>query len=326
MKRLYLLALILLCPGLLSATEFTGTVRAADQLIPGATVTARQGATKVVAYTDGDGRYSIDLAPGVWEIEVTSFGFLPQKKEIGIDLDNASREWTLEMPHSGEPGSASNPLKPGEEPKPVNSTAAATPATATPAATAATTPQGRGGGRRGQGGGQGRGQGNGGQQAQNGPAGRGQNTQGPGFQNMNVNATEQGAQDLAAAGDMSAVADSGATGDLAIAGSVSGGLGAASDDMARQRQLAGRGGAAGPGSGLDMLGSSLAGAGFGTSADGLGMGGFGAAGINGGFGADTGGGLGGGAGGGGGRGGGGGGAGGGGGGRGGCLLYTSRCV
>ena len=341
MTRFYLIAAILLGPGLLSATQFTGSVRAADQFIPGATVTARQGGAKVVAFTDESGRYSIDLTPGVWEIEISSFGFLPRRAQVTISVEPASREWTLEMPRAGAPGSASNPLKPGEEPKPAPVAAATspvaspasapaaetaktaapatpTPAVAAPAAGGARTSQG-GNGRRARG----VGQGGGAQQAQNsqrqgqgqgqgqGRGGRGQNTQGPGFQNMNVSATETGAQDLAAAGDTgAATADSGAGPDLTIAGSVSGGLGAASDDMARMMRQAGRGGPGQPGgqaSGLDMLGASLAGAGFG-SADGLGMGGFGAAGANSGFGADTGGGLGGG----GGRGGAGGGGGGGG--------------
>jgi hypothetical protein len=323
-KRTSLIAAILLGSGLLSASQFTGSVRVADQLIPGATVTARQGGAKVVAFTDENGRYSLELTPGVWEIEVSSFGFLPRRSQVTITLEPSAREWTLEMPRAGEPGSASHPLKPGEEPPDVMPAAqpaaqAAPAATAAPAAAARTGRQGQGGyGRRG-GQGQGQGQGRGGQQqAQNGQAtgqgraGRGQNTPAPGFQNVNVNATELGAQDLAAAGDLGATgADSGAASDLTIAGSVSGGLGAASDDMARMmRQGGGRGGAGGgQGSGLDMLGASLAGAGFG-SADGLGMGGFGAAGVNSGFGADTGGGLGGA---GGGRGGGGGGFGGGGG-------------
>jgi hypothetical protein len=340
--RTYLIAAILLGPGLLSATQFTGSVRAADQFIPGATVTARQGGAKVVAFTDENGRYSLDLTPGVWELEISSFGFLPRRAEVTITLEPSSREWTLEMPRAGEPGSASNPLKPGEEPKPApvavspKAETAKTPAPATPAPAAATpaatpAPQAQAGnGRRGRGQyGQGQGQGR---------SGRGANSQTPGFQNMNVNATETGAQDLAAAGDSGAgAADSGANAsDLTIAGSVSGGLGAASDDMARMLRQGGRGGPGGAGGqsgGLDMLGASLAGAGFG-SADGLGMGGFGAAGANSGFGADTGGGLGGGGGrggagggggggfaggggGGGGRGGGGGGRGGGGGGQGG---------
>jgi len=324
--RTHLIAAILLGSGLLSASQFTGSVRAADQFIPGATVTARQGGAKVVAFTDESGRYSLDLTPGVWEIEVASFGFLPRRAEVTITLESSAREWTLEMPRLGEPGSASNPLKPGEEPPKPAPAAAPAPKPATPATVAA--PPAASGASRGQGGYARRGQGrSGAQQAQNAPAtgqgrGRGQNAQAPGFQNVSVSATEQGAQDLAAAGDPgAAVADSGALGgDLTIAGSVSGGLGAASDDMSRMmRQGGGRGGAGGGAQtgGLDMLGASLAGAGFG-SADGLGMGGFGAAGVNGGFGADTGGGLGGAGGGRGGAGGGGGGGfGGGGGGRGG---------
>jgi hypothetical protein len=56
---------VLLGPRLLSATQCTGSVRAADQWIPGATVTAIQGSAKVVAYTDDAGRYQLDLAPGV---------------------------------------------------------------------------------------------------------------------------------------------------------------------------------------------------------------------------------------------------------------------
>ena len=286
MTRIYLLPAILLGSSLLPATQFSGSVRAADQLIPGATVTARQGGAKVVAYTDADGRYSLDLTPGVWTIEITSFGFRPISKEVTISNQDSGREWTLEMPREGEPGSASNPVKPGEEGKPATpSTAATTP----PTSTTQSTPAGggrRGGMGRGAGGqgGQGRGQG------QFARGGRGPNQ--PAFQNVNVSATEQGLQDLAASGDMAGAAgDSGANSDFTIVGSVSGGLGAASDDMARLRAQAGRGGPGGPGNSLDMLGSSLAGAGFGSN-DGLGMGGFGAAGALGGFGADTGGGLG----------------------------------
>ena len=69
---------VLLEPCLLSATQFTGSVRAADQWIPGATITASQGGagnTKLVAYTDDAGSYTLDLAPGVWNIQVEMFGF-----------------------------------------------------------------------------------------------------------------------------------------------------------------------------------------------------------------------------------------------------------
>ena len=73
-----LLLPLLLVPGFLSAIQQSGGVRAADQFIPGATVTARQGGAKVAAYTDEGGRYNLDLTPGVWEIEVEMFGFRPK--------------------------------------------------------------------------------------------------------------------------------------------------------------------------------------------------------------------------------------------------------
>lgn len=47
---------VLLGPRLLPASQCTGSVRAADQRVPGATVTAIQGSAKVVAYTDDAGR------------------------------------------------------------------------------------------------------------------------------------------------------------------------------------------------------------------------------------------------------------------------------
>ena len=81
-----LLLPLLLVPGILFAIQQSGGVRAADQFIPGATVTARQGGAKVVAYTDEGGRYTLDLTPGVWEIQVEMFGFRPktQRVEIGV--------------------------------------------------------------------------------------------------------------------------------------------------------------------------------------------------------------------------------------------------
>ena len=48
--------LFLLVPEPLFAIQQSGSVRAADQFIPGATITARQGGAKVAAYTDEAGR------------------------------------------------------------------------------------------------------------------------------------------------------------------------------------------------------------------------------------------------------------------------------
>ena len=96
---------VLLEPCLLSATQFTGSVRAADQWIPGATITASQGSsgsTKLVAYTDDAGRYTLDLAPGVWNIQVEMFGFATVQDQVTIGSQPATRHWTLEMPRIGQ--------------------------------------------------------------------------------------------------------------------------------------------------------------------------------------------------------------------------------
>ena len=100
--RFLILAIFLLAPGLLFAVEHSGTVRAADQFIPGATITARQGGARVVTYTDENGRYSMDLTPGIWEIEVSMFGFKTLTTPVTIKDQFTSRDWTLEMPRPGE--------------------------------------------------------------------------------------------------------------------------------------------------------------------------------------------------------------------------------
>jgi hypothetical protein len=302
---------LLLSAGSLFATQQSGSVRAADQFIPGATVTARHGETKVVAYTGEDGRYTLDLAPGVWDIDVEMFGFTTLRGQITVTGEASYRDWTLQVPRvQGASGEMNAPL---------------------------TATTGRGG--RGQGGGRGGFGGRGGQfggrggpgggapgargnpqpqnAAANAPAalppnqpaaaaanqsnsGRGAGTSQvqPAFQNVTVTATEAGAQDLAAASEFASnTGDANADANEAfmINGSSSGGLGAAADEQARRDRLAGRGGLGGPGG--PVLGASVGDVAFngilsGGAADSLGMGGFGAAGANTGFGMDAGGGLG----------------------------------
>jgi trimeric autotransporter adhesin len=325
-----------LSPVFLTAAQHSGSVRAADQFIPGATVTARQGGAKLVRFTDENGRYEFDLTPGTWDITVEMFGF----RTVHGDVDGAqdsSHDWTLEMPRPGEPdpeaakpatAAATATITPATPAKPADApaTPAATP-TPAPAATAQQRPGGQGRG----------GRGPNGQRAGRGPNGQPQQPQQPqpGFQNVAVTATEEGAQALAAAaanpenqtGDLSA-ADNNS--EFMVIGSASGGLQQAADDQARlnRQNGGGRGGQGGPGGaavGLGIANAANGGIAFNGAVpggvDGLGMGGFGAAGVNAGFGADNGGGFGppggGAGGGGGGRGAGGGGGGGGGGGRGG---------
>src|SRR6516162_1417304 len=98
----FLIGVLLLVPALFGAGRHSGSVRAADQFIPGATVTARQGGAKVVAYTDENGRYALDLTPGVWEISVEMFGFKPKMQKVEVGPESTPVDWTLEVPRFGE--------------------------------------------------------------------------------------------------------------------------------------------------------------------------------------------------------------------------------
>src|SRR3954453_4231585 len=94
------------CASLLQAAQFSGQVRAADQIVPGATVTALQGGAKVTAFTDENGRYTIDLTPGSWQIEISMFEFTTAKGQLTVSDTPVSRDWVLNMPKLSERGGA----------------------------------------------------------------------------------------------------------------------------------------------------------------------------------------------------------------------------
>ena len=75
MRLSHLHILVLLAASALpaGATSFSGTVRAADALVPGATVTAVSGDKKVTTYTDENGHYTLNLDPGEWDVTVEMF-------------------------------------------------------------------------------------------------------------------------------------------------------------------------------------------------------------------------------------------------------------
>ncbi|HTB12214.1 MAG TPA: TonB-dependent receptor [Bryobacteraceae bacterium] len=306
--RHYLFIFLFALP-LPAGTKQSGSVRAADQFLPGASVTAVQGDTKITTFTDESGRYTLDLAPGVWDVQIQVFGFTPVHEQITVGSEPTFKNWTVEMPRiAGAPA-----------PGPVAQT------------------RNRGG--RG-------GFGRGGGPPGNRPAAPPQPgqpaapAQRQGFQNAAVTATQDGQQALS---DAASAATAG-LGDLnaseadeafLVNGSTSGGLAQSSDDESRRQRMLGRGGGppglggpdGGGGPGAMGLNSTL-GLPPGMTAPGgdtLGLGGLGASAINGGFGGGFGGGPGSGPGGGGpggpgfggGPGGGGGGGGRGGGGRGG---------
>jgi trimeric autotransporter adhesin len=83
---------------LLHAAQHGGTVRAADQPVPGATVTATMGDKKLTTTTGEDGTYSFrDLPTGVWLIEVEMFGFARQGQPLLVNADSTSFDWSLEL-------------------------------------------------------------------------------------------------------------------------------------------------------------------------------------------------------------------------------------
>ena len=75
----------------------TGVVKSANQPIPGATVSATQGATLVVTTTDQNGIYSIQLGPGQWLVEVTMVGFQPAKKALTVSNASQKLDFTLQL-------------------------------------------------------------------------------------------------------------------------------------------------------------------------------------------------------------------------------------
>ena len=81
-----------------AGTVQSGSVRAADQFLPGATITAVQGETKITTFTDEAGQYKLDLAPGVWDIQVQVFGFAPVHEQIKVGAEPGFKDWTVEMP------------------------------------------------------------------------------------------------------------------------------------------------------------------------------------------------------------------------------------
>ena len=83
---------------LLQAAPHRGTLRAAGQPVPGATVVAISGDQKLNTSTGEDGTYTFkDLPDGVWLIEVEMFGFTKQGLPLVVKSEPTSFDWTLEL-------------------------------------------------------------------------------------------------------------------------------------------------------------------------------------------------------------------------------------
>jgi hypothetical protein len=81
-----------------SATEYRGTVTFSSLPVPGATVTATQGATKLTAVTDANGTYTFqDLKDGSWTIEVQKLCFTTIKQDVVIAPNIPAATWELKL-------------------------------------------------------------------------------------------------------------------------------------------------------------------------------------------------------------------------------------
>lgn len=93
----------------------TGIVKFGGQPIPGATVIASRGDTRVLTTTDEFGKYDFpNLAPGAYTVEVQMFGFQPATRQIQIAAGSAPVEWTLELrPRQNQTAQRPQPEQPG---------------------------------------------------------------------------------------------------------------------------------------------------------------------------------------------------------------------
>lgn len=133
--------------GCATAAEYHGTVKTSGLPVPGVTVTAIQGDSKVATTTDERGVFSFaDLADGTWTLEVESLGFAKLTREVGVAVNAPAPEFGLKIlseaallatldggPATAEPRAPVN--------APVNAPAPRTPTTAK---SAAAIPQGGG--------------------------------------------------------------------------------------------------------------------------------------------------------------------------------------
>lgn len=83
----------------LRGANLSGKVQYNGLPVPGASVTATQGDTKIAALTDAQGAYAFEgLADGTWKLDVEISGFAPQSAEAAILAGAAAtKDWELVM-------------------------------------------------------------------------------------------------------------------------------------------------------------------------------------------------------------------------------------
>ena len=85
-------------PALAAASQYYGQVFYGAVPVPGATVTATQGAKRFTTVTDQQGLYQFaDLADGAWKIEIRMRGFATIKAQVTVAPNAPQGKWELKL-------------------------------------------------------------------------------------------------------------------------------------------------------------------------------------------------------------------------------------
>ncbi len=126
-RRVVESVLWLAIPGLLSAAEYHGQVLFNGLPVPGASVAATKGGTKLTAITDEGGAYSFpDLSDGSWAVEVTITGFSRAAQNVTVTSATPPGKWDLALlsvdgimsqaaPPESEPNQVEQPIPPDSD-------------------------------------------------------------------------------------------------------------------------------------------------------------------------------------------------------------------
>jgi hypothetical protein len=93
-----LTALVAAMASAAEAADLAGRVTFAGGPVPGATVTATKGETRVVTTSNAEGVYTLpELAEGVWTVRVEMPGFAPAVRDITVPPGEPPAPWTLSL-------------------------------------------------------------------------------------------------------------------------------------------------------------------------------------------------------------------------------------
>lgn len=89
---------LLCCTAMAAASEYRGVVTFGGLPLPGATITATQGTTKLTAVSDQDGAYKFDdLKDGQWTIEIEMQCFATIHTDVTIAPNMLAAAWELKL-------------------------------------------------------------------------------------------------------------------------------------------------------------------------------------------------------------------------------------